>query len=307
MFKSIVKRTLPRFIKGSMTVEAAVVLPLFLFFFISLSSSVEMIRLHGNMSLALMETGNKISYYGAFLKSPVKEMGMTGHIRGSEEEEKSNEKEGQESDPGRSLLEEIGDLTVSYAYVRNRIIEYLGSDYLDHSPIDGGSKGLSFFESEIFTDDDCVDIGVTYRVSPMIKFGDLFSFRMANRYYAHLWNGYDVNPEKKTENEDETVYITKDSEVYHTSVACTYLRLSVRPASYSGLDFERNSSGGRYTRCLICARGEPPFIVYLCDEGDKYHYSKNCYTLKRSYEEVKLRDVAYTHRPCSRCGGKHGD
>ena len=84
MFKFRVKRTLPRFIKGSMTVEAAVVLPLFLFFFISLSSSVEMIRLHGNISLALMETGNKISYYGAFLKSPVKEMGSTGHIQTQE-------------------------------------------------------------------------------------------------------------------------------------------------------------------------------------------------------------------------------
>ena len=304
MFKFRVKRTLPRFIKGSMTVEAAVVLPLFLFFFISLSSSVEMIRLHGNISLALMETGNKISYYGAFLKSPVKEMGSTGHIQTQEEENK--DKEGQESEFGISLLEEIGDLTVSYTYVRNRIIEYLGSDYLDHSPIEGGSKGLSFFESEIFTDDDCVDIGVTYRVSPMIKFGDLYSFRMANRYYAHLWNGYDVNPEKKTENEDETVYITKDSEVYHTSVACTYLRLSVRPAPYSGLEYERNSDGARYKRCLLCARGEPPFTVYLCDEGEKYHYSRSCYALKRSYEAVKLRDVADSHRPCSRCGGKHG-
>ena len=49
---------------AGMTVEAAVVLPLFLFFFINLGCAMEMIRLHGNLQLALWNTGNKMCVYG---------------------------------------------------------------------------------------------------------------------------------------------------------------------------------------------------------------------------------------------------
>ena len=43
--------------QAGMTVEAAVVLPLFLLFFLNLSCAMEMIRLHGNLQLALQDVG----------------------------------------------------------------------------------------------------------------------------------------------------------------------------------------------------------------------------------------------------------
>ena len=52
-----------------MTVEASIVLPLILFFFMNLASSIEMIRLHGNLQLALWETGNELIVYGYALDS----------------------------------------------------------------------------------------------------------------------------------------------------------------------------------------------------------------------------------------------
>ena len=42
-----------RSIKGSMTVEAAVILPLLLFFFLHIMSAVEMLRLHVKLTFAL--------------------------------------------------------------------------------------------------------------------------------------------------------------------------------------------------------------------------------------------------------------
>ncbi|MCR4617481.1 MAG: hypothetical protein K5669_04745 [Lachnospiraceae bacterium] len=263
--------------------EASVVLPLFLFFFINLLSSIEMIRVHNNITLALMDIGNKISFYGAFLDNSKKDEAF-----------------------GEKLMSEIGDLAVSYLYVRNSIVNHIGGEYLEQSPVVGAASGLSMIESDILTDDDCVDIGVTYRVSPPIEFGNLFSFRMSNRYYAHLWNGYDIGGEEKDEEKGQIVYITEDSEVYHMSRECTHLKLSIRPAPYSLLGDERNSEGKRYTRCLFCAWGEHPDTVYLCDEGEKYHYSRNCLALKRSYKEVLLKEVINTHRPCSRCGEING-
>ena len=308
----IVKRTLSRSVRASMTVETSIVMPLFLIFFINLSSAIEMIRLHGNMTTVLWNTGSDLAFYGALITEPVKEMGKTGHksvdkeeeVEGSpSEEEKLNE---EEKSLGREIMKELGDLVVSYAYIKNRIIDYLGADYLENSPIRGGSDGLCMIESEIFTDEDIVDIGVTYSVSPPIDIGGLMSFRMSNRYYAHLWNGYRVGKKEDEEEKDITVYVTKDSEVYHTSPRCTYLKLAIRPSTMSALSYERNADGSRYRRCLLCTWDDPPDTIYLCDEGEKYHFSRNCYALKRSYSAVKLSTVINTHRACSRCGGFHG-
>ena len=54
---------------ASMTVEASILLPLFLFFFLNLGCALEMIRLHGNLQLALWETGSKLSVYGYAVSS----------------------------------------------------------------------------------------------------------------------------------------------------------------------------------------------------------------------------------------------
>ena len=311
-FLKIVRRTLWRIVPGSMTVEAAVVLPLFLIFFINLSSSIEMIRLHDKLSMALWNTGSDLSFYGALITDPVKDMGRTGHKKADpdDNEKKESREESlneEEQNIGKTLLQELGDLAFTYVYVRNKLIDHLGKDYLDNSPIKGGSEGLCFIESEIFNDEDIIDIGVTYSVSPPIDAGDLLSFRMSNRYYAHLWNGYNVAGKKDDKEEKKTiVYITENSAVYHTRTDCTYLKLAVRPSTMSALPDERNQSGGRYGRCLICTLGEAPDTIYICDEGGKYHYSRDCYSLKRTYTAVRLESVKDTHRPCSRCGGIHG-
>lgn len=49
---------------GSMTVEAAVIIPLFLFFFLNLMSAIEMIRLHGNLELSLWKNGRVMAVGG---------------------------------------------------------------------------------------------------------------------------------------------------------------------------------------------------------------------------------------------------
>ena len=52
-------------VRGSMTVEAALVLPLFCFFVISMGNAIEIIRLHGNLEVALWNAGRQICVYGA--------------------------------------------------------------------------------------------------------------------------------------------------------------------------------------------------------------------------------------------------
>ena len=79
-------------VRAGMTVEAAVVLPLFLFFLLNLSCAVEMIRLHGNLQLALWETGSRLTVYGYVLE---------------------------ESDAASML---------SWFYIREQLVEYAGKE-----------------------------------------------------------------------------------------------------------------------------------------------------------------------------------
>lgn len=94
-------------VRGSMTVEAALVLPLFCFV-ISMGNAIEIIRLHGNLEVALWNAGRQIGVYGAL---PEGEQGSADH-----------------------RLEAVA---VSYTYVKEQIEEQLGEEYLEMSPLDG--------------------------------------------------------------------------------------------------------------------------------------------------------------------------
>lgn len=337
-----IKKTSWLFIKdlileGSMTVEASIVLPLFLIFFVNLSCSIEMIRLHSNLSIALWNIGNDFATYGALTTEYMGNLGGTGHDGTRHDETGSNnigagigsydewsncvgyessnglmiiesdnhgdnELTVREEDVGTKIFQELGDLVVSYVYVKDRIIDYLGEDYLNNSPLVDGTNSLQFYDSEIFTSDDNIAIVTTYQVAPLIDLGGFTAMRMSNSYYAHLWNGYDVTSESSSDESSRVVFVTENSRVYHTAVSCTYLRLSVRVSSYDNLENERNSDGRRYSRCWYCARSGNPTIIYLCEDGSKYHFSRDCLALRRSFSVVSLSSVVNTHRPCSRCG-----
>jgi len=302
------------FIRASMTVEAAVVLPLFMVFFINLSCSIEMIRLHSNLQVALWNIGNDLTMYGALTTENMRNLEKTGHKqdesdsledsnRENSNKEDSTELTVKEENAGTTIIQELGDLVISYTYIKNRIIDYLGSEYLNNSPLSNGTDSLQFYESDIFTENDNVVIITTYQVKPLIDLGGFGTMRMSNFYYAHLWNGYNVCGPQNDSDNNRIVFITEESDVYHTSTSCTYLRLSIRVASYGNLWNERNSDNGMYTPCLLCVRSNPPPYVYVCDEGSRYHYSRNCFALRRRFSAVNLSSVAGTHRPCSRCGG----
>ena len=286
-FKSSMERTSPftffSKISASMTVEAAIVLPLFLFFFINLSCALEMIRLHGNLELALWETGNRMSVYG--------------HILSNQTDERADSVDQDES----RILREAEDLAFSYIYVKDQVIRYTGEDYLNQSPLLYGTAGLQFAESDIFTSEDHFEIIMTYVVSPWIKMEGIRSFRMANRYYGHVWNGYKI-PGTDTGRDSfrQLVYVTENGKVYHENRNCTHLKLTIKEVNKLQAAYERNENGGRYTLCEKCGKGSVPENVYICAEGDKYHYSRECPGLKRTVYSIS-KDEAGKYRPCSRC------
>lgn len=273
-------------ISAGMTVEAAIVLPLFLFFFLNLSCAIEMIRLHGNLELALWETGSRISVYGHILSDQLR--------KGDSYSKQKNS----------AILQEAGDIALSYAYVKREIIEYAGQEYLDQSPLLYGADGLQFVESEIFTSGDEFEIVMTYAVAPWIRMEGIRSFRMANRYYGHIWNGYEIPGADSGQDKSwEVVYVTENGVVYHEDRNCTHLKLTIRESNVLQVKHERNENGEKYTLCEKCGKGVAPGSVFISKEGDRYHYDRDCPGLKRTVYSI-AKEEAGNYRPCSRCSGQ---
>lgn len=283
-----VEKTLPcafltRKLRAGMTVEAAIALPVFLLFLLNLGSAIEMIRLHGNLQTALWETGNQLAVYGYAL--------------GNEESLRSME---QGEDP---WWKELAGIAFSYLYIKNQMVDYLGEEYLESSPLSHGTDGLQFWESEIVQSNGEMEITLTYGVSPWCSITGFFPFRMANRYHAHIWNGYDIVGDSGGNEEDlVTVYVTETGSVYHRDRSCTHLCLSIREIAAGTQGNYRNENGGKYSECEKC-RGEPATgTFYITREGDCFHYSRECSGLKRTVFSILLKDAG-DYRPCSRCGG----
>lgn len=266
-------------VKAGMTVEASIVLPLFLFFFLNLGCAIEMIRLHGNLQLGLWQIGSRLSVYGYALDSG----------------ETPGESEGEDN-----WWADLSGVAMAPVYVKSQIINSVGEAYLNRSPLTNGAAGLQFWESEIFGSEDEIDIIVTYSVSPWNSMAGFSSFRLANRYYSHIWNGYDLSG---VEEGTQIVYITETGTVYHGSRNCTHLQLSIRQILEADLDAMRNQYGGKYQRCEKCASGGTPGILYITEEGNRYHYSRECSGLKRTVYSISIEEaIEEGYRACARCG-----
>lgn len=276
-FISLIHRIAMLKFKGSMTVEASLLLPIFLLFFLNLGSAMEMIRLHCNMELALWEIGNRVSVYGYVLEDPEK----------TAQAQKSS-----------AWLEELAGIALSYTYIRNEMVEYMGKSYLDASPLTYGANGLQFLESNLLSE-DTFEVIVTYAISPWSDVAGFRSFRMANRYYGHLWTGYEI-PVSDSHTEQITVYVTEYGTVYHEDRECTHIRLSVQETSLQDALSATNTQGEKYACCERCKVFAPEDTVYITSRGTCYHYTRDCPGIKRIvYSMLKTQADKYT--PCNRC------
>lgn len=284
--------------RGSMTVEAAVVVPLLILFVLHLGSCMEMLRLHGKLEYALWQTGRELAVYGAVetrsctpSNAPNNAPSTASSLAPGPDSGCASE---EASDNASSI---VSDWAVSYLYVNSRIGQILGKDYLDSSPLVYGRQGLNYLTSEYLEEDECINIILTYQVCPQITCFPFPYFRMTSRYYGRAWTGFDVGG--KTE-QITYVYVTEDGEVWHSRGDCSYLKPSVYEAQAETVWSLRNGDGERYRPCSRCGNRPQSGTVYLTREGNRYHSVRNCPSLLRRVRAVAWReDMPY--RPCSRC------
>lgn len=282
LFKSDTVRSSKAFMRrkgchGSMTVEAAIVLPLFLFFFFNLLSVIEIFRLQSTLRYVLREVGSEMSVY-AYAYDAIMHP---------------------EEDSGLEAL--VEDIAFSYLYVKARVETMAGAEYLEDSPLTYGKEGILYLESSFLQEDDVIDLILTYRISPLIDLVGFRSARFYSRYYARAWTGYEVAEDEEESKTTEYVYVADYAEVYHFERSCTHILLSVRECRAWEIEMLRNESGEKYSACERCAsRGTDLF--YITPSGDRYHTNPECGGLKRTIRKITRAEAESRYRMCGRCG-----
>ncbi len=131
----------------------------------------------------------------------------------------------------------------------------------------------------------------------------LLQLRLYQRVQVHDYTGKSMVPEDAV-GDDEYIYIAENGTVYHTDIACTYLRLGIQSVGSNDVDTLRNQSGGKYKACESCMGEQSAAdysFVYITPYGARYHRTKDCSGLRRTVRRV-LRSAVPGLPPCSKCG-----
>ena len=152
--------------------------------------------------------------------------------------------------------------------------------------------------SASFLDDtEYIELCLDCELVPLGNYFSIPGIKYGRRCISHIWCGYD----KGFFREEDYVYVTNDSEVYHVDRDCSHLRLTVTDADAGSISALRNNSGSKYKPCGICHSSLADGKLYITPEGDRYHNSITCSGLKRTVRAIRISEIG-DRRPCSRCG-----
>lgn len=259
-------------LRASMTVEAAFVIPFFLFALLNIISILEIYRIQSDMSAAMHRTVKEMAVYAYEYRELVGE------------------------DTGKAQ-----SLGLTYVYAANCVRSILEKENADNFLVKGGMSQVNWTRSSVLENDDCIDLIAAYTIKSPVAAVGFSDFKMYNRMFARAWTGYDNAAAALNNNfEDDIVYITPEGTVYHRSRVCTYLKLSIVPVDIDVLEDKRNEGRAKYYPCEECGKVKRS-MVYITDYGTRYHTSLQCSKLKRTIFAVPLSQVD-GRSGCSKCG-----
>lgn len=273
-------RKLHQGIKGSLTIEAALVLPIFIYSMMAFLYFFQVIQIYGKVQYSIAEIGREAST-SAYIYERIME--------GEENQE--------EEDTQVNVIYEL----VEGSYFKLKLYEYLQEENIDSSCVKGGIHGFHTYLSTFMKDDKTIDIIVQYQIKIPVLFMKLNELNIVQRVVVRGFTGWEGG---EGDNKDqEYVYVTRFGSVYHKQIECTHIKLSIRSIPYEEVDLERNTGGGKYSFCHSCIKKESDAYgkeVYITDTGDRYHIQLNCSGLKRLISRIPISEIE-DRTPCKRC------
>lgn len=272
-------------VKGSITVEASLVFPIFIFAVTAFLYFFQIMLVQENIQHAITETGKYASEV-AFIYERVS---------------KSPEK------PYDGVVQIMDGVLMKV-----KMKEFLEENIIDNSCIIGGMNGVIMSFSSFLEENDTIDIIAVYQFKIPIPIISIKRIPMVQRVKVRAFTGYKPVDSQGNENEgsgegeDRIVYITQTGTVYHYTKECSHIKLDIRQLKYLLVEQERNNSGGKYYPCEQCI-GKLSIsneeVVYITTFGNRYHNQLSCSGLKRTIIEIPLSKTE-GKAPCSRCSGR---
>lgn len=275
---------------AGMTLEAAMVIPLLLFFMLNVLSLFEAVRLQSSVQTVLQQCGGQLcenAYYTVYMPRDFL----------------PSEKEGE----GAAEIS-AGAQVFTAAYVQAKVNRALGKDYLRRNCVGGTVYCMG---SRVLNENGDILLIAEYRIRPFIPVMALPGFSMQSCFFGHAWVGYrgsgTESGEESASGEKQEVYVTKYGEVYHENRDCIFLNPQIRAVPADSLDTLRSADGSVYHPCETC-HPDRTGMVLVTKEGNRYHCDPSCGGIVRTVSEMNTDQAQAQYRPCPKCaGGNTGD
>lgn len=257
---------------ASMTVEAALVLPLTLFFFLALLQPVIWLDRQRKVQTAMERIGEEISQYGILAES---------------------------AETGDRELPAFCTETAASLWVRGRAGQYADHATVKKARIYGENGEVEFiveYQKEIpFFSTVLGKTVETVAVKRRSWIGIPGKLKGDGSYQDPM-----------TDEQTEMVYVGAGMGRYHLFRDCHYISNEYLTVTR----FEAESgriSGGKRSPCAICGKkGDGSDPVYITAAGEHFHYDKNCRSMMSYVREIP-KSEAENLGACSYCERKKGE
>lgn len=251
--------------RGSLTVEAALVFPIFLFAMTAFLYLFLLVQLRTEVGRALSDTGRELS--------------QAAHFSG-----------------------EAGGLASSAAavfYGQSSVRTYL-EGRAAAGILKGGKEGITFLGTVWDEKSSVLTLRASYQVVLPPGLSWFRPVRVTQKRKVRGFTGFGGRAEGEDSFKEEIVYVTDYGTVYHRELSCRHLNLSVSQREFSEVGTLRNEDGGRYYPCERCWK-DGSSLVYLTGAGTRYHQDLGCPSLIRGIRTLLYSEVGALP-PCSLCG-----
>lgn len=277
----------PRTFRGSLTLEAAMCLSLFLFLSVCLIMPLRIMDRQRQIQAVMESVGEELSLFAyvdaCFRNSGEDVVDTERAVNGTEDLQKADKK--------------AAAAALGTAYAASRILAQIDKSWIQH---------VSFQGTDIGTD-DMVHIEMSYKMRLPFTVLGLGSISVTQVCSRRMWTGAEGGSHKGehrgTGEQEEMVYIGKNSTRYHRQRTCHYLYNNLKAVSAGSAEEMQNQSGARYVPCRRCGAGLGIGMVYVMPYGKSYHAYRNCSSIIAYVQKAPLSQVAHMGA-CSYCGGK---
>ena len=276
---------------GSLTVEASLAVPLFLYAVYTFWIFFSILTLQLHIQSAADQIAGQLAQQSYL---------VAAWQHGTEDGKDRSQLEGMSD--GISLSGILKDAAWK-TYAASELKKKVGEDFLNQTYVISGAGGLSVMKStwDLYGD---LDLRIDYKIAFPILLGFRAKIPLTQHSLHRSWTGCQSNASGGGEEggAEALVYVTETGTVFHRDINCYHLNLKIREVSASSVGGERNQNGGKYYPCERCAMAVAPVgRVFIAKSGDRYHTTRECSGLKRTVRSVPESQAGL--RPCSNCGG----